>query len=237
MYLSFQIILPNGRNQALPDQTAETVSNALIDTVISRFGVPLEIHSDQARNSESNIFQQVLKTLGLKKTRTTALHPQSDGMVERFNRTALDYLAKSVDSDHKNWDKLLPILLLSYRSAVHETTKQTPALMIMGRELRLPGDLMFKRPSAADDNTTASNYVEQLIENLHITHELARENLQQSTDRMETRYNTKAKGCKFVVGDLVWLFDPKRKKGLSPKLQSDWVAPFEVLEVISRGVI
>lgn len=167
---------------ALPDQTAETVSNALIDTVISRFGVPLEIHSDQARNSESNIFQQVLKTLGLKKTRTTALHPQSDGMVERFNRTALDYLAKSVDSDHKNWDKLLPILLLSYRSAVHETTKKTPALMIMGRELRLPGDLMFKRPSAADDNTTASNYVEQLIKNLHITHELARENLQQSTD-------------------------------------------------------
>ncbi|VEN42942.1 unnamed protein product [Callosobruchus maculatus] len=72
---------------ALPNQEAATVADALVKDWICRFGVPLELHSDQGRNFESALFQNVCKTLGIRKTRTTALHPQSDGMVERMNRT------------------------------------------------------------------------------------------------------------------------------------------------------
>ena len=60
---------------------------------VSRFGVPLQLHSDQGRNFESVLFNDVCNLLGVDKTRTTALHPQSDGMVERFNRTLENQLA------------------------------------------------------------------------------------------------------------------------------------------------
>ena len=72
---------------AIPNQEAETVANAIVDGYVFRFGVPNELHSDQGRNFESAVFKGMCHRLGIKKTRTTPLHPQSDGILERFNRT------------------------------------------------------------------------------------------------------------------------------------------------------
>jgi transposase InsO family protein len=66
---------------------AITVANKLVDRVISILGVPMEIHSDQSSNFKSKVFKEICKLLGLHKTRTTSLRPQSDGMVEKFNAT------------------------------------------------------------------------------------------------------------------------------------------------------
>ena len=74
----------------LPCQEAVVVAEALVNNFVYRFGVPLIIHSDQGRNFESQVFTEMCRLLGVKKTRTTPLHPQSDGMVERFNRTIED---------------------------------------------------------------------------------------------------------------------------------------------------
>lgn len=92
----------------VPNQTAEVVADVLVEHVFSRFGLPFILHSDQGRNFESDVFNAVMDILGIDKTRTTALHPQSDGMVERFNRTLLDYLAKYTDKSQRNWEKLCP---------------------------------------------------------------------------------------------------------------------------------
>ena len=72
---------------ALPNQEATTVAKILVNEMICRFGVPLEIHSDQGQNFESALFKEMCCLLGMSKTRTIPLHPQSDGMVERMNRT------------------------------------------------------------------------------------------------------------------------------------------------------
>jgi len=74
---------------AIPNQeaTLTTVARMLVEEFVARFGMPMQIHSDQGRNFESKVFQEMCKSLGMDKTRTTPLHPQSDGMVERFNRT------------------------------------------------------------------------------------------------------------------------------------------------------
>nr|XP_027213555.1 uncharacterized protein LOC113806594 [Penaeus vannamei] len=79
---------------ALPDHEAETVAEALVNNFITHFGVPCELHSDQGREFESVVFQECCRLLGIKKTRTTALRPQSDGLVERFNRTLIHEVAK-----------------------------------------------------------------------------------------------------------------------------------------------
>ena len=72
---------------AIPNQEATTVARVLVEEFVARFGIPRQIHSDQGRNFESKVFQEMCEALGMDKTRTTPLHPQSDGMIERFNRT------------------------------------------------------------------------------------------------------------------------------------------------------
>ena len=64
------------------------------------------------------------------KTKTTALHPQSDGMVERHNKTMKEHLSKVVHKNQRDWDRHLPFFLMAYRAPIHETTKQTPARVI-----------------------------------------------------------------------------------------------------------
>ena len=135
-------------SKAVPmsNQEAHRVAELLVKEVVCRFGVPLLIHSDQGRNFESAVFTEMCQLLGIQKTRTTAYHPQSDGMVERFNRTLEDQLAKFVDYHQRDWDEHIPYLMLAYRSAVHESTGCTPAKVVFGRDLRLPVDLLFGRP-------------------------------------------------------------------------------------------
>ena len=68
---------------AIPNMEAAIVAHVFIDTFISRYGAPVQLHTDQGRQFESHLFQQVCHLLGIRKTRTTTYHPQSDGASER----------------------------------------------------------------------------------------------------------------------------------------------------------
>lgn len=70
------------------------MAEVFVEQVISRHGVPLEVHTDQGRNFESKLFKELMALLGIKKTRTTALHPQSDGQVERQHQTITNLLGE-----------------------------------------------------------------------------------------------------------------------------------------------
>jgi hypothetical protein len=90
--------------------------------------------------------QEVLPRLGVSKTRTTPLHPQSDGMVERYIKTIEEHLPKVVASHQRDWGDRLPLFLLAYRASTHDTTGSTPPSLVFGQELRLPCDLQFWVP-------------------------------------------------------------------------------------------
>ena len=66
---------------AISNQEAWTVADGLVTYFFCRFGVPMEVHSDQGRNIKSRRMQEVLEWLGVMKTRTIPLHSQSDGKV------------------------------------------------------------------------------------------------------------------------------------------------------------
>jgi len=70
--------------------------------------------------------QELIQLLGIKKTRTTSFHSQSNGQVERQHRMLLDYLAKFISENQKNWDRWISLGLLAYRSSKHETIGFTP---------------------------------------------------------------------------------------------------------------
>ena len=92
---------------ALPNQEALTIARALVDEFISQFGLPRQIHTDQGTQFESKLFQNLCELLDIDKTRTTAFHPQSDGLVERFNKSLEDMISKYITVDQRSWDSSL----------------------------------------------------------------------------------------------------------------------------------
>ena len=218
---------------ALPNHEAETVADVLVSQFFTRFGVPDELHSDQGREFESRIFQESCELLGLRKTRTMPHRPQSDGMVERFNRTLANELAKYCGEGQQDWDLKLPALLMAYRSAVHEATDYTPARLMLGRELRLLVDLATGQPPDQNLPTDTTTYALVLRERLSEVHRQVRGSLRIAGQAIKQHYDRRMREARYAVGDLVWLHNPRRKKGLSPKLQSPWEGPYSVVEVIS----
>ena len=118
----------------LPDKTAQSVADAFFNQLVCRFDMPIVIHSDQGREFENRIMQELCILCGSHKTRTTPYHPESDGLVERFNRTLLIMLAMFASKNRKDWDDLLPAVMMAYRSSVHESTGFSPYRLMFGEE-------------------------------------------------------------------------------------------------------
>ena len=98
---------------AIPDQQAETTAKTLVNEFMSRFGIPLEMHIDQGRNFESQLFKEVCRMLKVKKTRS--MPSQSNGLIERFNRTLGKMIRSFINSNKQNWDIHIPLLTAAYR--------------------------------------------------------------------------------------------------------------------------
>uniref|UniRef100_A0A3Q1EU28 Gypsy retrotransposon integrase-like protein 1 n=1 Tax=Acanthochromis polyacanthus TaxID=80966 RepID=A0A3Q1EU28_9TELE len=151
---------------SLPDQEAETVVDALVAGMFSRFGVPEVIHTDQDRNFESRVFKTMCEKLGSHKTRTTPLHPQSDGLVERFNCTLAQQLAIVTAKHQRDWDTHIPLVLMAYRSAAQDSTSCSPALLMLGREIRTPAEMMVGKPPDTPSAPPGPEYVRKLQDRL-----------------------------------------------------------------------
>jgi len=220
---------------AIPDQEAATVASVLCSEFLCRFGVPTEIHSDQGRNFESTLFREICELMGIRKTRTTPFRPQSDGMIERFNRTLAQMLSKVVDLRQGDWDQKLPYAMLAYRSRVHQSTGFPPAEVLLGLKLRLPIDLLV--PQEEDRLVTYGEFVRRHQEYLEEIREGVGLTLTEVGRKMKTRHDLMARPVVIVAGNRVWVRVLSRTKGLSPKLQARWDGPFEVLQVINDQLI
>lgn len=131
---------------AVSDHTALTVADKLATEFITHYGVPNQIRTDQGRKFESELFSELCRLLGIEKTRTTPYRPQSDGLVERFNRTIVAMLSAFVNENKDDWDAHLPYLMMAYRATPHISTKCSPNLLIIGREISCALDIMMGIP-------------------------------------------------------------------------------------------
>ncbi|VDI02082.1 Hypothetical predicted protein [Mytilus galloprovincialis] len=102
------------------NQEAISVADVLVKNFVVLFGVPRMIHSDQGTNFESQVFREMCCILGIDKTRTTPLHPESDGMVERLIQTLETMLALFCCENQWDWDEHVHLLMMAYRSSVQQ---------------------------------------------------------------------------------------------------------------------
>eukprot|EP00731_Ephydatia_muelleri_P021055 Em0013g782a len=93
---------------------AESVAEELVK-MFARVGIPGEILTDQGSNFTSQLLTEMYRLLHIRPIRTTPYHPQTDGLVERFNQTLKSMLRKFATQKEKDWDKLIPYVLFAYR--------------------------------------------------------------------------------------------------------------------------
>ena len=78
----------------LSNMRTKIIAEVFVREIVCRYGVPLEVHTDQGRNIDSKLIKKLSQLLGIRNTRATPLHPQLNGQLERQNRTILEYLSK-----------------------------------------------------------------------------------------------------------------------------------------------
>ena len=209
----------------MQDQTTETVLDGLLQWVYA-FGVPKRIHSDQGRQFESRLFRAMCDRLGVRKTRTTPYHPQSDGMVERFNRTLKDMMSKYIKSDGADWDEKVQPCTFAYNSSVHTATGHTPFFMIHGFEPCAPLDIKYERPVGL---VPVKGYLEERLSAMKEAYARARANMTGAATEATRRYNTKRRARSYRRGDKVWVRDFRASAGGKPKLGLQYRGPWTVL--------
>ena len=220
----------------LRDAKAETVAKTLVTEFVCRFGVPAELHSDQGRNFEAEVFAEVCRILGIHKTRTTPYNPKSDGLIERFNRTLINMVATMIDPHkrQKDWDLQLPFATFAYRSTPQESTGETPNMLMFGRETRMPIELTTA--TTTRDLSEGGDYADEMRSRMQDAHERARIRMRISSRRQKKGYDRKSHGESLRRGDFVWLHNPAKRKGVSPKLESKWEGPYLILNKLSDVV-
>ena len=217
---------------ALPDIEATTVADKLLVEFICKYGVPVQIHTDQGSQFTSELFKELCSKLNISKTRNSPFHPQSSGLVEKLNGTIESMLSKFVSKNQRDWDKFLPYLMLAYRSSIHDTLGESPNFMMFGREVFVPIDLIFGKPWRQEPKPV-HEYVDNLTNRMEKVHEVVRDRLTKAADRQKRRYDLCCTSVKFKVGEGVLLHNNGKYKGRSQKLQNKWDVPYTITKCIS----
>ncbi|GFX29904.1 hypothetical protein TNCV_4750321 [Trichonephila clavipes] len=120
--------------KALPTAEVAEIAKFLLEEIVLRHGAPRVIITDRGAVFRSRLVSSLVDLCNIDHRFTTAYHPQTNGLTERFNKTLADMLSMYVDVEQKNWDEILPFVTFAYNTAKQETTGFTPFYLLHGRE-------------------------------------------------------------------------------------------------------
>ena len=171
----------------------------------------------------------------IKKVNTSSYHPQTDGLVEKFNSTLIGMVAKVAEQSGKDWDRHLPFLLFAYRVSVQESIKESPFFLLYGRDPRIPSESVLNQPSSPY-MVDVADYKVDLTSNLASAWTLAREHIQVAQVRQKRRYDKCAKDHNYKVGDRVMIYMPSVVTGKARKLARPYYGPYRVLSATPMNI-
>ncbi|GFX10731.1 transposon Tf2-9 polyprotein [Trichonephila clavipes] len=215
--------------KALPTAEVAEIAKFLLEEIVLRHGAPRIIITDRGAVFRSRLVSSLVDLCNIDHRFTTAYHPQTNGLTERFNKTLADMLSMYVDVEQKNWDEILPFVTFAYNTAKQETTGFTQFYLLHGREAETTLDTMLPFcPNDFDDNN-----ITKIAARAEESRQLARVHTLRAQDKDRRRYDSKHQMVSYAPGDLVWIYTPVRKVGLSEKLLRRYFEPYQVLRRLS----
>ena len=210
---------------ALRSTEAEHIAEQLVQ-IFSRVGIPEEILTDQGANFMSRLLSEVYRLLRIKPIRTSPYHPQTDGLVERFNQTLKAMMRKMTSSEGRSWDKLLPYVLFAYREVPQASTGFSPFELLYGRKVRGPLDVLresWEEPTTGGEHLVS--YMLTMRDRLAAMTEAVQENLSKSQAKQKAWYDRTARSRQFNPGDRVLILMPTS----THKFRAQWQGPYPIV--------
>ncbi|GFY19237.1 transposon Tf2-9 polyprotein [Trichonephila clavipes] len=215
--------------KALPTAEVDEIAKFLLEEIVLRHGAPRVIITDRGAVFRSRLVSSLVDLCNIDHRFTTAYHPQTNGLTERFNKTLADMLSMYVDVEQKNWDEILPFVTFAYNTAKQETTGFMPFYLLHGREAETTLDTMLPFcPNDFDDNN-----ITNIAARAEESRQLTQVHTLRAQDKDRRRYDSKHQMVSYAPGDLVWVYTPVRKVGLSEKLLRRYFGPYQVLRRLS----
>jgi len=203
----------------------------LVEHVILPLGASFLLLSDNGKEFQNELLNEVCRLLGIVKQHTTAYTPACNGGIERWHRSMNALLGKTVETHQKDWPHRLPFVVSAYNGCVHETTGYSPNFLMFGRELNVAVDLVLGNPSGPPQSI--NDYAAHLTGAMAEAYDGVREHLQRNAERSKQYYDFSAKPRAFQAGDLVWMYSPRQYPNRTPKWQRCYSGPFEVVRRVN----
>ncbi|KAJ8004302.1 hypothetical protein DPEC_G00157720 [Dallia pectoralis] len=184
------------------DQKATTVAKCLWEQFLVHYGFPERLLSDQGRDFESQLIQELCTVAGITKIRTSPYHPRGNP-VERFNRTLIGMLGTLKDKQRSHWHDYVKPLTHAYNCTKNDVTQFTPYELMFGRQPRLPVDIAFGLPVKYGAPKTHSQYVKTLRARLEESYQIATKNSQKVAGRNKRRFDKAVRESTLEEGDQV----------------------------------
>ena len=201
----------------LQDSQANTCATALLQHWIARFGVPENITSDRGPQFTSSLWTEFNKLFGITVHHTTAYHPQANGMVERLHRQLKASLKARTTTP--NWFVELPLVMLGIRSSWRVDPGCSPAELVYGTTLRLPGE--FLQPTDRFTIEPDAAFLKQLQHTMRIIQPPAPE--YHGNQRVYVPSNLSSTGYVYV-----------RHDGYRQPLQRPYDGPYQIISTSDK---
>ncbi len=214
------------------NKEATTVARMLVDKYICQWGCPVSIHSDQGKEFTAEVFLETMKTLGIQKTTTPPYNPQSNP-VERFHRTLHAMMRTMMEREDANWEQYLPTAVFAYNSKVHSSTGFSPYYILMGREPRMPVDLLVRLPD--EDELPVQDFVKDMRRRFLVMADFIKAQGDAQFHRNSHAYEGDREA--WQPGTLVWFFLPRVVQGKPKKWTTQWVGPWTIVERIAPVLV
>ena len=215
---------------ALKSIDAARIAEELLK-LFARVGIPDEILTDQGSNFTSQLLTEIYRMLHVHPIKTTPYHPQTDGLVERFNKTLKSMLRKVVSKEGKDWDQLIPYLLFAYREVPQSSTGFSPFELLYGRTVKGPLDVIHGAWSTTEQaDVSIISHVLTIRERLEKMKDIVRENLEEAQRLQKKAYNRRTQERSFKKGDKVLVLLPTS----THKLIAQWQGPYKVLRRVGK---
>ena len=176
--------------------------------------------------------EKLYQMLEIRRIRTSAYHPQTDGMVEEYNATLNAGLKKYVDKFPNEWNKAIPYVLFACRSVIHQSIGFSPFEIIFERQPRGPLDILKEEwVEPVECKESVISFLRQTYDRLEEAKGIAITMETKGEKKIKTWYDKKARDRTFTVGDLVLVMLPSSTNRLLVK----WTGPYAVEEVLSSA--